>query len=69
MNMKMHEFTINKQRFMDSYNRLVDETENPDTYLDKRKTQDLRLLLDVFEYLMEDENNVNPLDEIFGEGD
>jgi|GEM_PF-6526415 len=45
------------------YDRLVDETENPETYHNKIKTEKLHALLDILEYI---KNNVdNPLDEIF----
>ena len=47
------------------YDRLVNETENRDTIHDQNKMKLLNVLLDIFEYVIND--NENPMDNIFGE--
>jgi hypothetical protein len=57
-------FTL-EQKVEELYDRLVDETENPETVYSRKKRIQLQALLDVFEYLVNDADN--PMDDLFGE--
>jgi hypothetical protein len=46
------------------YNRLVDETENPETAHNRSKSETLTHLLEVLEFIKGD-NDDNPMDSIF----
>jgi hypothetical protein len=52
---------VNQERFDEVYLMLVDETENKNTIHDRRKNDLLSKLLDLFEYLQDDEIETNPV--------
>ena len=51
---------MDKKRFEEAYEMLVDETDNPTTHRDREKNQRLNDLLELFEYLM-GEHEENPI--------
>lgn len=55
---------MNKKRFDEAYEFLVDETENPDTTYNKTRHDRLSDLLELFEYLR-GEDEENPLEKWF----
>jgi hypothetical protein len=56
------------KRLEDAYEFLVDETENPDTTYNKQRHDRLSDLLELFEYLLGNEE-ANPLDKWFPAND
>ena len=56
--------TINQDKFYNTFNRIVDETENKNTVCNYTKNLLLTKLLDLFEYLMDNEEE-NPVDKWF----
>ena len=57
----MDDVVVNTERFKKAYEFLVDETENPDTTYNKRRHDRLSDLLELFEYLR-NEDEENPLE-------